>query len=167
MRVYVESVLPCPAEKVWDVVQRPSLLIEVIRPLFRFASADVAQFPERWQEGATVRCKGYLFGIIPLGLHTIFFERVDQVAREIQSRESEPLVRLWDHKVRVLSAGDDQTLYSDEIIIDAGWATLIVWLFAQWWYRHRQRRWRRVARRLAAAESTVAADDASYGHSKK
>src|SRR5207302_1640781 len=87
MRVYVESVLPCPAEKVWEEVQRPALLREIIRP-----------------------------------------------------------------------SGDGQTLYSDEILIETGWVTAFVWLFAQWFYRHRQRRWRRVARRLVAAERAVAAD---------
>ena len=151
MRVYVESVLPCPAEKVWEELQRPALLREIIRPLFRFVPADPLQFPERWPEGATLRLRGYLFGIIPIGTHTIFLERIDPVAREIQSRESEPLVRRWDHLVRVRPAGDGRTLYSDEILIEAGWVTAFVWLFAQWFYRHRQRRWRRVARRLVAA----------------
>ena len=157
MRAYVECVLPCPAEKVWDELQRPALLLEIIRPLIRFVPADGTQFPERWLQGLTVRCKGYLFGILPLGMHTMFAERIDPVTREIQSRET-GLVRRWDHLLRVCSAGDGQTLYSDEIIIEAGWLTVFVWLFAQWFYRHRQRRWRRIARRLVAAEPTVAAD---------
>jgi hypothetical protein len=159
MRVYVESLLACSPEKVWEEVQRPALHREIVRPLFRFVPADPPQFPERWLEGATMHFKGYLFGIIPLGTHTIFLERIDAAAREIQSRESEPLVRRWDHLVRVRPSGDRQVLYSDEILIDAGWLTPFVWLFAQWFYRHRQRRWRRVARRLSAAEPAVAADD--------
>jgi hypothetical protein len=118
----------------------------------RFIPADPPQFPERWLEGATLHFRIYLFGIVPLGTHTISLERIDPAAREIQSRESEWLVRRWDHLVRVCPTGNGQTLYSDEIIIDAGWATFFVWLFAHWFYRHRQRRWRRVARRLAAAE---------------
>jgi hypothetical protein len=158
MRAYVESVLPCPAEKVWDELQRPALLLEVIRPLFRLVPADDPQFPERWLQGATVRCQGYLFGIIPLGIHTVFLERIDPVAREIQSRESESLVRRWDHLIRVRPAGEGRTLYSDEIVIEAGWLTAFVWLFAQWFYRHRQRRWRRVARRLVAAEPAAVSD---------
>lgn len=152
MRAYVETVLSCPAEKAWEELQRPALHREIIRPLFQFVPADGQQFPERWQEGATMHFKGYLFGIILLGTHTIFLERIDPVAKEIQSRESEPLVRRWDHLIRVRPTSDGQTLYSDEIIIEAGWLTAFVWLFAQWFYRHRQRRWRRVARRLVAAE---------------
>ena len=99
----------------------------------------------------------YRTRLIRMGV-AMAMERIDPAAREIQSRESEWLVRRWDHLVRVRPAGDGQTLYSDEIIIEAGWATFFVWLFAHWFYRHRQRRWRRVARRLAAAEQAAAAD---------
>jgi hypothetical protein len=158
MRVYVESVLPCPPEKAWEEVQRPALHREVIRPLMRFVPADPPQLPERWPQGTTMRFRIYLFGIVPLGTHTIFLERIDPAAREIQSRESELLVRRWDHLVRVRSAGDGQTLYSDEILIEAGWLTPFVWMFAQWFYRHRQRRWRRVARRLVAAGQAAVSD---------
>ena len=158
MRVYVESVLPCPPEKAWEEVQRPALLREVIRPLMRFVPADPPQLPERWPEGTTMRFRIYLFGIIPLGTHTIFLERIDSEGREIQSRESAWLVRRWDHLIRIRPAADCQTLYSDEILIEAGWLTAFVWLFAQWFYRHRQWRWRHVARRLVAAEPGAAAD---------
>jgi hypothetical protein len=152
MKVHVESVLPCPAEKVWDEVQRPALLLEVVRPLLRFVPADGQQFPQRWLEGTTLHCHCYLFGMIPLGRHTIFLERIDPQAREIQSRESDSRIRRWDHLIRVRPAGEGRTRYSDEVLIEAGWATFFVWLFAQWLYRHRQRRWRQVARRLMAGE---------------
>src|SRR5262245_56424301 len=116
MRVYVESVLPCPPEKAWQEVQRPALQRRVSRPLSRFGPADPPRLPERRPEGATLRFKIYLFGIIPLGTHTIFLERIDPAAREIQSRESERLVRRWDHLVRVRPTGDGRTRYSDEIL---------------------------------------------------
>ena len=158
MRVYRESVLPCPAEKVWDEVQRPALLLEVIGPLFRFAPADGPQFPERWVEGAIVHCKGYLFGVIPIGMHSIFLERIDSASREIQSRESNALIHRWDHLIRAHPTAEGKTRYSDEVLIEAGLLTCLVWAFAQWFYRHRQRRWRRIARRLVAAESSTPAD---------
>src|SRR5205085_7410623 len=110
MRVYVESVLPCPAEKVWEEVQRPALLREVTRPLMRLVAADPLQLPERWPERKTMRFRVYMFGIIPLGTHTIFLERIDSEAREIQSRESEWLVRRWDHLIRIRPAANGQTL---------------------------------------------------------
>ncbi len=158
MRVHVESVLPCTPDKAWEELQRPALHREITRPLFRFVPADPPQFPERWPEGATLHFRGYLFGFIPIGTHTIFFERIDPAARELQSREGGGLVRRWDHLVRLRPTGEGRTLYSDEILIEAGWLTVFVWLFAQWFYRHRQRRWRRVARRLAGAGRVASAD---------
>jgi hypothetical protein len=86
LKVAVESVLSCPPEKVWDEVQRSALLLEVTRPLVRIVPAEGLQFPERWQERATVRCKCDLFGILPLGMRTIFLERIDSAAREIPSQ---------------------------------------------------------------------------------
>jgi hypothetical protein len=145
----VESVLDCPPEKVWAEVQTPSLLREIIRPLMRIVPVDSARFPERWEQGATVRCQFCLFGMIPLGVHTLFLQRVDQTAREIQSRESDPLISRWDHLVRVRPTEDGRCLYSDEIEIEAGLLTMPVWAFANWFYRHLQRNWRRVANRLA------------------
>jgi hypothetical protein len=158
MRVRVESELRCAPEKAWEELQRPALLREVIRPLFRFVPVDPPQLPERWPEAAILHLRGYLFGIIPIGTHNIFIERIDPAAREIQSREAGGLVRRWDHLICIRPTGDGRTLYSDEVIIEAGWLTLFVWLFAQWFYRHRQRRWRLIARRLSAAEPPVAPD---------
>src|SRR6266852_2598499 len=106
MKVYVESVLDCPAEKIWDEVQKSSLLLEVIHPLARIVPVDAPQFPERWIEGATVRCRLYLFGIIPVGTRSILFERIDQAAQEIQTRERDPLIPRWDHRIRVKPADD-------------------------------------------------------------
>jgi ligand-binding SRPBCC domain-containing protein len=157
MRVYVESVLPCPPEKVWHELQRPALLCELSRPLVSFVPADGAPFPERWLEGDTWHLKVSLFGILPLGSHNISVERIDPGARTIQTRESGPRVRRWDHQLRVRASGDGRTVYSDEIIIEAGWLTGLVWLYAQALYRHRQRRWRHVARRLAT--EPTATDD--------
>lgn len=158
MRVYVETVLDCPPEQVWDEVQRSALLLEVTRPLVRIVPIDAPLFPERWKEGTTVRCRSYLFGVVPLGTRTILFERIDPAVREIQSRESDPLIRRWDHLVRIRSVDEGRTHYSDEIIIEAGWATIFVGLFVQWFYRHRQRRWRKVACRLVAAKRDTVSD---------
>jgi hypothetical protein len=107
--------------------------------------------PERWTQGSTYRFRCYFFGVVPLGVHTILIERIDPVALEIQSREHEALVRHWDHLIRIRPTPEGNALYSDEIEISAGLLTPLVWAFAQWFYRHRQRRWRRIARRLASA----------------
>jgi hypothetical protein len=151
MRIYVESRFDCPPDKAWDEVQRPSLLLEVASPLIRLEPVDCPSFPDRWQQGHTVRFASYLFSLIPVGRRTVYFERVDQSARQIQTREHDPLIRHWDHLITVRATDDGRTRYSDEVLISGGPVSLFVWLFAMWFYRHRQRKWKRVAKRLCVA----------------
>lgn len=153
MRVYVESILPCSAELAWSAVQTRALLDEVIFPVIVLRPAQGRQLPDRWALGPKVRCRSYLFGLIPLGTRTLWFERIDQQHFEIQTREWDRLVRRWDHLVRIRPEGAESCCYSDEVEIEAGWRTPFVALFAWFFYRHRQRRWRRVARRVAEAEA--------------
>ncbi len=152
MDAYVETALNCPPAKVWAKVQTSALLLEVASPLVRILPVDAPAFPERWTEGTTIRCRSYLFGFIPLGTRTLRFDRVDAFSREIRTHETDPLVRTWNHCICVAQRDDGSTLYSDSIKIEAGPLTPLVWLFAQGFYRHRQRRWRRIARRLAEDE---------------
>ncbi len=151
MRVVVESVLPCPAERAWGAVRTSRLLREVAAPVVDIRPAAGGDLPEVWPEGRTLAVRCTLFGVLPLGTRALHFERIDPEAREIQTRESDPLVRRWDHLIRVEERPDGRCHYRDVIDIDAGRLTAAVWLFAQAFYRHRQRRWQRVARRLAAA----------------
>jgi len=106
--------------------------------------------PEVWPAGGEIQCRSFLFGIIPFGTRTIRFERIDPVAREIQSREFDRLIARWDHLIRITPVRLGWCRYRDEIVIEAGWRTLIVWMFAQLLYRHRQRKWRAVAKRISA-----------------
>lgn len=148
MKVCVACVLKCPPEKVWDEVQKSALLLEVIHPVVRLAPVGPPRFPDRWAEGTTSG-PGRTCSDSSRSGRELYWRSVDQAAHEIQSRESDPLIRRWDHLIRVKPAAHGWTHYSDEIVIEAGVLTPLVWLFAQWFYRHRQRRWRQVAKRLA------------------
>lgn len=142
LRVFVESVFECPATDVWNEVQKPSLLLEIVRPLARIRPVEPPSFPERWEPGTTFHCSCWFLGFIPLGRRSLCFERIDQDQREIQTHESDALIRRWDHLIRVEPTSDGRTLYSDRIDIGAGVLTPLVWLSAIVFYRHRQRRWR-------------------------
>lgn len=150
MKACIETILDCPPDRVWSEVQTSRLLLEVMYPVLKFKPLPGAAFPERWQHGNTVLGNGYAFSFIPLGVHTLKFESIDAARRRISTRESNYFVRKWDHVISVNRAPGGRTHYSDEIEIDAGLLTPIVWLYANIFYRHRQRRWRRIARRLAA-----------------
>jgi hypothetical protein len=148
MRVDIATHLDRSASTVWNEVQTSALLLQVVWPLLRLVPVHPATFPERWSEGITIRCKPFMFGFIPLGVHTLHFERIDQANYEIQTREADPLIRRWDHLVSVKSLGENQSIYRDTIDIDAGRLTFIVWAWAVWLYRYRQRRWRMLAKSL-------------------
>jgi hypothetical protein len=149
MRVYVETQLPCEGDSAWDAVQTAALFSEVAYPMATIRPPVGETLPERWQPESSIRCRCYLFGLIPIGTRTVQFEKIDHESREMQTRESDPLVRRWDHVIRVRPDGPGRCRYSDEIEIKAGMLTLFIWLYAMVFYRHRQRRWRRVARRLS------------------
>lgn len=150
MKVHVASILPCSPELAWDRVQTSELLMEVIHPLLRFRPLPGQSFPARWREGETIVGKGHAFCFFPMGRHSLYFEKIDQTLRQIQTREKNFWVACWDHLIWVQAAANGETLYSDDIEVHAGPFTIFVWLYAQWFYRHRHKRWRRVAQRLAA-----------------
>jgi hypothetical protein len=149
VQVRLESVLPCSADTAWEEVQKTALLAEIAWPLITFGPADDGPLPERWPNGGTVAVRSYMFGVLPLGTRTLTIEPVAPGARAIQTREHDPLIRRWDHYIRIDDAGANRCRYLDRVDIDAGVLTLPVWLFSQLLFRHRQRRWQRVAQRLS------------------
>ena len=148
MKVDVSTELNCSATKAWDEVQKSALLLYVIWPLARITTTGLPDFPERWRQGLSVRCRAYVFGLIPIGIRELHFETIDQTGYRIVTRESDPLVKRWNHTFSVTPSGTDRSIYRDVIDIDAGASTILVWAWASWFYRHRQRRWRALAKSL-------------------
>jgi hypothetical protein len=149
MRVFVQSTLPCDADRAWAEVQTSRLLHEICWPIIRLRpAAGDAAIAERWQVGATNRLRTAMFGLIPLGTRVLHWESIDPGRREMQTREHDGLIRRWDHRIQVEAVAPGQCRYTDDVEVDAGLLTLPVWLFAQMFYRHRQRQWRRVAKRI-------------------
>ena len=99
--------------------------------------------PSAWNSGGTIRIRAYAFGVVPLGVHTIHFESVDHDAMTLQTREHEPLVKTWDHRITVEGIDDTHCRYTDEIEVGAGVFTLSVWLFAHLLFANRHRQWKR------------------------
>ena len=149
MRVIVESILPCCADLAWVAVQTSALLLEVASPVAVIRPLDGDALPERWAVGQSFRCRSYLFGVIPVGTRTVRVDSIDSADLAIRFSEFDPLCSRWDHLIGIRPMANGRCRYRDEIDFEAGWLTLFVWLFAQAFYRHRQRRWRRVALRLA------------------
>jgi hypothetical protein len=143
----VSTVLDCSAPKAWNEVQKSSLLLHVSWPVARLVAAGTP-FPERWTVGLTFQCKPFALGIVPIGVHTVHIEKIDHETYEIQTREHDPLILRWDHLISIKPLDDSRSIYRDTIDIDAGRMTSLVWAWANWLYRHRQRRWHALAKTL-------------------
>src|SRR5207253_1785746 len=76
-KVDISTVLDCPIEKAWDALQTRALWERIAWPLARIAPLKDAHLPERWRADTTLCCRLFVFGFIPLGVHTIRIETVD------------------------------------------------------------------------------------------
>ena len=152
MRVKISTELDCPPEMVWQMVRRPALLMHVAAPLLRFKPLDPPRLPEEWSEGRYLLALR-LFGVLPMGRQLIVtsYERIDETpgSREYQIRDngSGGLARKWDHLITIRQSAAGSTSYTDTVDIEAGGLTVFIWLFAHVFYRHRQRRWRNLAKK--------------------
>jgi hypothetical protein len=144
VKIDVRSVFDWPPERVWDEVQTSALLTKVVRPLLQIKPAGRSSLPERWQEGQSVSCRIYLFGFLPLGKHTIRFDRIDPQSRQIQTKESGRLIRRFRHRIGVAPTDGNRALYSDEIEIDCGLLTHLAGALVRVFFRHRHRRWKKL-----------------------
>jgi hypothetical protein len=108
------------------------------------------ELPEHFAAGTTVRVKLLFFGFIPAWVHEIRIVKLDEVHREIETSEQGGSVKEWNHRITVDERGPWRSHYTDEIEIDAGLLTPLIWAYAHLFYRYRQWRWRRLARGLAA-----------------
>lgn len=142
----VTTILPGSAERLWGLIVQPRSLRYVASPLLYFVPVDGGALPEAWDEGVDYTFRLYFLGFLPMGRHTIRLVRIDREGNALSSREGGPLVPVWNHEIRFRELGPGRLWYSDEIEIRAGWLTPAIWLFAQVFYRHRQRRWRKLLR---------------------
>ncbi|MGH2978781.1 MAG: hypothetical protein ACRDLQ_03985 [Solirubrobacterales bacterium] len=155
MLMRVSTRLSAPADVVWDTVKRTDTLRYVTRGLLGFRIDG--ETPERLTEGETYSMRLLFFGVLPAWRHEIHVARLDEAAHEIRTEERGGPVRSWRHRIAVDGEGWGSTRYLDEIEIAAGALTPFVWAYAQLFYRYRQMRWRRLARRLGASQPSGSA----------
>ncbi|MDC8454760.1 MULTISPECIES: hypothetical protein [Marinobacter] len=146
MRLRLTTTFPAPADHVWALVRKSSTLLFVCRGLLGFRRAE--DFPQQWRNGDTEVARLLFFGCIPAWKHSLTFERIDDDARILSTREGGGLVPVWDHIIRVTPNGNQACTYLDEVEIKAGVLTFVMWLYAQTFYRYRQLRWRTLLRKV-------------------
>jgi len=144
--VELSTPLEASADAVWVAVKTPAAFRFVTRRLL--AVPVIADRQDDWHEGETVVGWVFLFGFLPFSRHHLHIARIDDSTRTLSSRESGGAVTVWDHDIEVTPIDGTTCHYRDRIEIKAGVLTPAIVLYARWFYRMRQRRWRALARGL-------------------
>ena len=141
MLIDVSTVLTCAFDQAVAQVKTPKLLHFVAEPLVRFTAVNPSRLPDTWSEG-TYWVRLHLFGLVPFGQQAIVIS-MPQTENGFALRDAghSALIRTWDHLITIRPHGRD-SIYRDQVEVRAGILTPFIWLFAQIFYRHRQRRWR-------------------------
>lgn len=142
--IEISTYLDASPDRIWDELNKPSLMLFVAHPILQFEAVEPEILPERWQErGYEMKLSWY--GIVPLGKQVI---RISKPAHEGETRQIRDngynaYIRRWDHQVFVEPDGKG-TRYTDRVEIEAGILTPFVAAFARKFYGHRQTRWRKL-----------------------
>ena len=142
MQVKIESVFPCSTERLMKELEKIKSFIYVGKPMVHFVELPGHRLPEYWAEGKYL-VEMRLFGILPLGNQWIVLS-INREERHIRDNGYSSLIKKWDHNITLQEQDKGMTLYRDTIDIEAGGFTPFVVLFAQMFFRWRQKRWRKL-----------------------
>ena len=137
MIVQKTSVFPASRKTVFRKLQQLKTLRYIAKPFAGFE--PVGEEMEVWAVGSTSSYCFKLFGFIPFGTHTIQIIRFDEDG--VSSREGNEHVPVWNHDISLVPIDQEHTKYTDRVEIRAGWKTVFIWLWANAFYAHRQRKW--------------------------
>jgi hypothetical protein len=142
MLARISTRLACTEAELWRKIIEPRSLQFVASPILSFVPVEAGVLDGEWQVGRAYPLKLYFLKFIPLGRHIIRLVKIDKDQNTISSRESGLLAPVWNHNISFQEVAPGALSYTDEIEIQAGWLTPLIWLFAHVFYRHRQRRWK-------------------------
>jgi len=146
MIVDISTILECNIDEAVTRVKTPQLLEFVAAPLVRFVPVSPPAFPKVWSAGEySVALR--LFGVVPLGKQSIVISLPPtKTGFAVHDAGHSALINTWDHLITITPHGS-ACHYRDRVEVRAGLLTPFVWLFAQLFYWHRQRRWRALVAR--------------------
>jgi len=145
-RISVSSTFDCPPEIIWEKLLDLNTLIEICSPKASFRS--VSENPRKWEENIIYRFKLFIYGFIPFGEHEILLESINENQKEIQSKEHNKVVRIWNHLISMDKTENDKTFYTDSVELYSVFFTYFTALWSISFYKHRQKKWCKIAEKL-------------------
>jgi hypothetical protein len=151
VKAVITTVFDAPVDRIWAELKTTRVLHHVAAPLIAFEPIDPPALPILWDDGHYL-VKLRFLTLIPLGHQRIVTSTPQPEAQaegvfRLRDQGTGDIAKVWDHFIVIQGRPDGRTAYRDEVEVKAGVFTLGVWLFAHWFYRHRQARWRRLVRR--------------------
>ena len=138
----ITTYFDCSEDELWEKIKEPWSLQYVAAPILSFSPEGDESLTGDWEVNKPYPLKLHLFKIIPLGTHTIKLVKIDRESKIIKSQEKGLLAPVWNHDIQFSEIEPGKVRYTDRIEIKASLLTPFIWLFAHFFYRHRQRRWR-------------------------
>lgn len=118
--------------------------LKVTKPLANIIMKDGSDHMY-FEEGFTYSMRIYSMGFIPFGgIHYINIETLDKDSTFIQTREKNDIAKMWDHKLKFESVGENVTSYEDEVTLYAGWLTPMFARYLVIFYKMRHRKWNKL-----------------------
>lgn len=144
-KVIKTTVFPASREAIWEKLQYLQTLQYIAYPYATFKPIDKKSVFV-WKQGERFMFHFKLFGIVPFGVHEINVEQFDKETYAIYTNEANTYVQVWNHRIYLEYVDDNQTKYTDEVEIYAGWKTAVIYLWAKSFYAHRQKKWLKLLR---------------------
>lgn len=143
MKVIVTTKFDATSKELWKEIVNPVSLQKVSAPILTFTPKAGTDFSKPWSTNNRYDITLHLGGIIPMGSHSIRVIEMDRENNVILSEETGHLAKVWNHTI-TFSDKNGKLEYTDEVEIKAGLFTFPIWLFANLFYRHRQRNWKKM-----------------------
>lgn len=145
MKATIRSTFPLPLKDVRALTMRPTTMQTIAHPVLKFSPVQPKELPDEWKPNEVYRVNLCSLQIIPLGWYDIkiTIEEDTPTLCVARDRGHGRFITIWDHVITLERRGDE-TAYTDSVDVHAGILTPLVYVFAQFFYRHRQRRWKKI-----------------------
>jgi len=144
IKIIISSTLNNSAEKIWNKLLNIETLIEIYKPMATFKS-NLNEKEMKWEINKEYIFKLFIYGFIPFGDHKIILKKLDKENKIILSNEHNKIVKIWNHLIFMENVGENEIKYTDEVEIYAGIFTLFTAIWAKLFYKHRQKKWKRIS----------------------
>lgn len=141
--IVVSTDLPVDAEQAAALIADPRTFLHVCRPVLG-VRGGAGMLPDEWAVGQRLDLRLTVLGV-PTVKHRIEIVEADPQRGFARTKEHDALLPVWNHTLSVEPATDGTCRYTDRVETGPGLRGRIAKAVGTPFFRHRQRRLRRLA----------------------